>query len=81
MVKKVKEDLQKGVVTPNATQLKVADLGIVCHSKGVNEFTLLFDREQDVALNTQNKDGCRGERTEAFGKFGQVWRLIGWRGV
>lgn len=68
-------------MSPYATKLKVADLGISCHSKGIDEFALLLDWEEDITLYTQNKGRHGCERTKAFGQFRQVWSLVGWRGM
>lgn len=37
--------LQESVVTPYATEFKVTDLRITCHSKGIDKFALLLDWE------------------------------------
>lgn len=36
---------QEGIVSPYATELKVTDLRITCHSKGIDKFALLLDWE------------------------------------
>lgn len=45
-------------MSPNAAQLKVADHLITRHTKSIGDLALLFDGEQNIALNAENQ--CRG---------------------
>jgi len=65
---------EKGIMSPNTTQFVITNRVVPSESKSIHNLSLLFNRKEDIGLNSKDKSRDMCQRSQARCK---IWDMRG----